>query len=512
MYFRNPIIAIIGTILFWVICFACGETYKSIDKYMSMCDAVDVVKQDGAILQMDRMGIPHFWDESADTWEPTLIKEDSYKQINSVKLQLMFPFIPKVPFPQDFSPAFVKEYDAWVGVDKNFLDFQKLNPKLTVVKTGQRAEPQVLLGVPSNPVKFLQHPDGSLFAATGRGEFYKLNQNPLTAKPKPKLNKKDGNKKDGNKKDGNKKDDDKKDDDKKDDDKKDDDKKIAKSKTDDKQPEKPDQRIEDLFVQVGPERPIDIRDHRFVDINQSNGEIAVYRSRSIFIFKKDENGDYQLDRSAESDLEIDSSMTAWIKYQGSNVFLCLGNGKIITMDGAKLLHQNEYLPESRSAIFSASASPNGRYLAVTYRNGNVWLLDREKDDKMQKARVSNQGNLKAAVFDPDGKLIVADKTARLSWYDLDSGKQTERLSPKITGIKKFYYWGIKPLYQIFPKPGEFYKLVSHLASSRETENKPDLDLTTTTEPENPWQPFRSGLVFILVMLVLSCLVFQYTDY
>ena len=121
-------------------------------------------------------------------------------------------------------------------------------------------------------------------------------------------------------------------------------------------------------------------------------------------------------------------------------------------------------------------------------------------------------HIKIGIFDSENNLAVVTRTDRVTIYDPGSLSNLEQASPKGYVLKNMYYLGVKPLYQIFPKPGEFYKLVSHLASSRQTKTNQNLDLTTTMEPEKPWEPFKSGLVFMMVMVALSCIVFVRTDY
>ena len=79
-------------------------------------------------------------------------------------------------------------------------------------------------------------------------------------------------------------------------------------------------------------------------------------------------------------------------------------------------------------------------------------------------------------------------------------------------MQKAWRYGIQPLYSVFPKPGEFYKVVTHLSSSNDSQTNRDVDLTLQDVEPNPWSPLVSGLAFMGVMLGLACLVFARTDY
>ena len=88
----------------------------------------------------------------------------------------------------------------------------------------------------------------------------------------------------------------------------------------------------------------------------------------------------------------------------------------------------------------------------------------------------------------------------------------EQLVPGGDWLENAYRYFLAPFYRICPKPGEFYKLVTHLSSAGDAKQNKDVDLRNSDEWTNPWSPLWSGLVFMLVMLALACLIFQTRDY
>jgi hypothetical protein len=97
-------------------------------------------------------------------------------------------------------------------------------------------------------------------------------------------------------------------------------------------------------------------------------------------------------------------------------------------------------------------------------------------------------------------------------YKLDSGTREARFCPTGNLISRLYRYALRPLYRVFPKPGEFYKVVSHLASTGDASANQDVDWNKTRESIDPWGPLLSGLAFMVGMLAVGCTIFHYKDY
>ena len=293
----------------------------------------------------------------------------------------------------------------------------------------------------------------------------------------------------------------------------------AQVETADQEPENAaDQKTEaqpsELFVGIGPQTANEIRNESLVAVNRSNSEIAIYNRKILRIYKLVGEGDsekYAFDRSIEIETGTRPNMSCHIAYQGDHILLVLGNGQVILIDGETLKEKKGYLPNSRFAADSVTASADGRWFAVCYRNETVWLLDTQDDSRMYLSNVRGQGSISAVAF-TDNKMLVADRTDRVTAYDLDSFSSTDVYSPAGSALDNAWRYGIKPLYFAFPKPGEFYKVVSYLSSSSDTSTNLDVDLAFQEPTPNPWSPLTSGLVFMGVMLFISCIVFMRTDY
>jgi hypothetical protein len=246
-------------------------------------------------------------------------------------------------------------------------------------------------------------------------------------------------------------------------------------------------------------------------VNRQNGDIAVYDRGEITIFQR-KGETYQKHASLELNMDFNKRMSCVLEYQGNTIVLAFGNGQVITVDGERLVEVNGYQPETRSAIDSVTGSPDGNWFALLYRNKKLWILDRKNDATMQRADVRGQGGISTVAFDSDNQLWVADRTDRLTQYDPATGKIEQQFVPGGDWLENTYRYFLAPFYRICPKPGEFYKLVTHLSTAGDTTQNKDVDLRKSAERANPWSPLWSGLTFMLVMLFLACLIFQTRDY
>ena len=267
----------------------------------------------------------------------------------------------------------------------------------------------------------------------------------------------------------------------------------------------------EVFKRVGPDSPVAIRTANHVDYCHERDEFAVYRRGTIRIYKP--NGEeFEQYASLKLDLSFDEGMTSRIAYQGGLIVIAFGNGKVITVDAESLEEKNEYQPENRTGIWNVWGSRSGRYFGIHYRNGNLWLLDTETESELKKAEIVGQGAVASFAFDNDDHMWVCDNSDRASEYDLVSGEMNVRHSPPGGWVERVYRYGLKPFYTICPKPGEFYKVVSHLSSAGDSEENADVDMNKTFESSDPWGPLWSGLLFMFIMLFMGCLIFRSKDY
>lgn len=462
---RSTILSIIVTGVFWAMCFGVGGTYSFFNARMENAEIHRVVKGTDAILQVNPASRLRIWDGDENVWtEPAMPDVDDEEKMARGIIEAFggADGMPPVLGPIEDPVRNQTVVGRILVTDQSTFNQQQF----LVSEDGKKFE---LKGTfPRETVRLFATKEGIL-AATRRGKFYRY-------RPETKI------------------------------------------KTETSTEEvKTDAKERELFVAIGPEAAKEIRNENLIDVNRLNSEVAIYSRGELQVFKLLEEGEegtserYVFDRSVEVETGTRASMSCRIAYQGNTILVVLGNGQIISLDAETLQEKNGYLPETRFAAETVTASADGRWFAVCYRNETLWLLDTENDETMYRSRVRGQGSISTVSFD-DSKMYVADRTDRVTAYDLDSFNATETFTPNGTLMHNAWRYGIKPLYFAFPKPGEFYKVVSHLSSASDTSTNLDVDLAFQETPTNPWSPLTSGLTFMAVMLMLSCLVFSRTDY
>lgn len=263
-------------------------------------------------------------------------------------------------------------------------------------------------------------------------------------------------------------------------------------------------------------------------VDSVTGDLAVHDGRKLYLFKLNAQGKFRLASKLDSPTEERTVMA----YGSGVVLLAQADGRIDLFKTSDLAgaggegtgpgerfqtprrrQPREYRPEGDSSPRFAYASPDGRWFAVLFHTRRLWVWD-EKEQRDFSRQVAGQGNISAAVFTRDEKLAVADAYTRLSEYDLKTGQITRQFSPRLTTTEWIYWYPVKGLYTIFPKPGEMGEMNQYLVSGRQTQSiNPQLDdLEIEQVKLNIWTPLWSNLAFVAVVLGLGCIYVSRKDY
>ena len=489
LIWRSPIVSVILTLMFWAFCFSIGSTFTPFDRRMKNSEFNSLLAVNDQVYSADVIHRLKVWDEDENGWEKAF--DSSMGQEIEIQFEVnsyMFTMkeFPAMPGINNFLPPIFDRQNSQIFSSSYDLNnaFSSANKPLFVGKVAQGKAPEFVNAgnLPADAIRLFETSDG-VVAASSEGLFYRLSQTMLDDAVQ-KSDKPDANE------DSTTSDD------------------QSEPASDSNLPNESESK--DLFQRIGPDNPFAIRSANHVDYCQQRNEFAVYRRGKLRIFKS-ENRNLVQHAALDLDLGFDAGMTCRLAYQGETIVLAFGNGKVITIDAETVLEKDGYQPESRSAIEMVRGSASGRYFGVLYRNGNLWLLDTEGEAKMRLADVTGQGEVCTFAFS-DEDLWVCDNTDRAAHYDLANNKLVVRHVPTGSRVEWFYRYLLRPFYKICPKPGEFYKVVSHLSSAGDSEANENLDLNKTVEASDPWAPLWSGLLFMFVMLSLGCLVFQRRDY
>lgn len=243
-------------------------------------------------------------------------------------------------------------------------------------------------------------------------------------------------------------------------------------------------------------------------IDRTTDEVVLFDTQTLRLLSPDAKDRY-VERAQR---EVEGNVAGIIAMGGGKVLLGQASGKITLFDSHGLEPQNEYRPEANTAPRFADVSPDGKFFAVLFHNRRLWLFDSINQVPIS-VSLTGVGDMSAASFSPNNHLLVADRFTRVTEYELPSGRVVERWRPTLGMLEKVYFFLVKPLYTVFPKPGELDTVVKYLLTGSESEAiGPSSDLQTTQRRLDVWGPIWSNLAFIGVVVALGCIYTQRKDF
>jgi hypothetical protein len=243
-------------------------------------------------------------------------------------------------------------------------------------------------------------------------------------------------------------------------------------------------------------------------IDHATDDVALYDSQTLRVLSPDDKGRY-VERASR---EIEGNLSGIVAVGRGRILLVRGNGEINLFDAARLEPQATFRPEGGTAPRFAGTSPGGALFAVLFHNRRLWLYDTANQQPLT-LPLAGQGDISAAAFDGQERLLVADRFTRVTAYELPSGKIADRRRPPLSVLEKVYLFGIKPVYTVFPKPGEMDNVVNYLLTGSEAVAVgPNNDLQTSRQKLDIWGPIWSNLAFIAVVVGLGCLYTHRKDF
>ena len=130
-------------------------------------------------------------------------------------------------------------------------------------------------------------------------------------------------------------------------------------------------------------------------------------------------------------------------------------------------------------------------MRLVFHNGRLHLFDPEQQRLLPRS-FSGQGDISAAAFVDNALLLVADRTNRVTSYDLANNRRIARWSPKVGFVERSYRYGVMPLYTVFPKPGELDRTVQYLLTGKETVGFEAANMRAAHNKLDPWAPVWSS--------------------
>ena len=461
---RSTILSVIMTILFWGSCFFIGTGHSILNTRMQNIRVIGLADSGGEVVQLNRLGQFSSWDGKNQPWQSMMPESNKQAEIQMGVISYSANFDESRELKPPFGPVIDQASGSVVTGNTSLLNPLSFGRQPMLVSPGV-GEPLKKTGkFPSGIVDLLQG-ENSVLAVTALGRIYRF-EDPAAAKPDAAASKK---------------------------------KSAGK-----------------WFVEISPEEKVEITERGFAAVNRQNDNLVIYDKGTLTLFALDAaEGNYVKGKSAEIETETSAEMSCLVGYAGDWIALAMGNGEIILVDAQTLAVAERFTPSSTSPVEQIASVADGSQFFFRLSDQTLWELDTTAM-KIGRASVTGQRTISAVAVTDNDQLLVADRTDRVTRYDLQEGAQnfktSETYSPPSDFVAKSFRYAISPLYQLWPKPGEFYKVVAHLASTNDASADRDVDLRLQPRYKNSWSPLTSGLAFMAVMLAISCIYFSRKDY
>jgi len=450
---RNAVVCIVVTVLFWVVCFAVGTTKNLMEQvWLNSARLVKLVPAGETLFGVTEQGQVQQWRPGETNWEETFRVEQA--PVPGARGGVPF-FIPQ----QWTSQIYDSREDRLLAIEspqggRGFGDFGR-GPTLWSGSRKDGWTRRIVLGtVPPAGTSDLFVDGSQDVLAVGTLGVFRLSRNNTVQ---------DGN---------------------------------------DKGPES--------FVSIGPNPPLPLQTPLAAALNVSTGEIAFRSQGTVTVLNRNSDGTYSKKQSAE----VAGDAGSLLAFGGSTMLAGLADGRVLLIDPATLKVKEEFSPAGETAPRFAIASADGNWFAMLFHNNQLWLFDAHAG-KPANVSFRGQGDISAVAFNGADRLLVTDRVNRVTSYHIDPFLSEDRRAPALTLLERAYHYGIVPIYTIFPKPGELNNVVQYLLTEQDTvatnPNRGD-DLSQRRAKINISGPVWSSLAFLAIVLTATCLYVRRTDF
>jgi hypothetical protein len=248
-------------------------------------------------------------------------------------------------------------------------------------------------------------------------------------------------------------------------------------------------------------------------INREDGRLAIFSHGVLSVLAPDSEGRYSVAR----DVEVETQKGGLLDFLGERIALATGDGRLRIYDGASLSEEADLIPRNRAKPRKLAGSPDGRRLALLFDDGHVWLYDVSSNSPLS-VGIRAQGDLTAVAFSPENRLLVADGFGRVTAYGLDPFERASAYQSPMDTLEILYRFVVTPLYTILPKPGELNDVVTNVVVGDPIElfeqSRTPRDEAPREErpPVDIWQPIRGNLIFLAVILAITCVYIERRDF
>ncbi|MHC4877443.1 MAG: ABC transporter permease subunit [Planctomycetota bacterium] len=240
-----------------------------------------------------------------------------------------------------------------------------------------------------------------------------------------------------------------------------------------------------------------------------DNRFVVLTGPAIAILKRTAGGQITVERKALRDSEAD----AVLGFAGDRIVVAEDGGQVRILNTTDLSEVAAASPFGTNDPKSVVVSPDGRQAAVVFHHRRLCVVDLPSGE-VTEPPLGSQGDISGAAWGPDGSLLVAYGFGQVIEYaDSRSLDVKARYETPPDLLESVYQWGIEPLHRVFPKPGEMDNLVAWLMTREQTIQTGEGEgLSASRTVIDIWPPLWSNLAFLACVLALSCVLISRRDF
>ena len=261
----------------------------------------------------------------------------------------------------------------------------------------------------------------------------------------------------------------------------------------------------DPFTRVGPPEDAAFTAPNAAAIDNGTNRLLIDTDRSLMLLTRSkESPTYRI----ETQVEHEPDSPTLLGLAGEWAIVAAKSGEVELRRTTDLQTQHRFRPAGDCPPRSVETSGDGRFVAVLFHNGLLWQFDLQERREQLLAQ-----NATAVAFDAD-QLISADSKRSVVFRKSASGEIVKSHVADLDTVNWYYAWLVHPLYTLFPKPGELGTVVSSLLTE-EGAGVPFFQETEDLRDDHPvsrkWGTILHGAIFIAITLALACLYTERID-
>lgn len=243
-------------------------------------------------------------------------------------------------------------------------------------------------------------------------------------------------------------------------------------------------------------------------VDASTGRVLISSGDTNAILKKADDK-FIVDSSSVSD----TSLERVAGFARNRLLTASQDGFVRVFDASSSELVDTQRPFGNNEPRSIMTSPDGRWAAVLFHHRKVWLFDGKSFAPIA-ASVNGQGDISAVAFDANSSFLAADRFGRITRYaPEESFAIIETMEPQPDFLEMLYTRFIDPVHTIFPKPGEMENVVTWLMTKQQTIGPDDTDeLSASRQVIDIQEPLWSNLAFLAIMLTVTSVLITRRDF